>query len=134
MEAWSRMFPSRSGLASRHCFAVRPNSATFNRSASLAYVRAACAAVLGQTDGACAFDPLSRREHKAVQAGLTSKPLEFEGFEFGIVDVFPDTQKLDRIPVPQPILQNVVGPARIFKPCDVGNADVVIAFAGQESD
>ena len=39
MEAWSRMFPSRSGLASRNCFAVRPNSATFNRSASLAYVR-----------------------------------------------------------------------------------------------
>ena len=62
---------------------------------------AAVASALGQqADGSGGFDPLRRREHKTVQARLTFKPLEFEGFKLGIVDVLPDAKKLDRIPIP----------------------------------
>ena len=42
--AYSRTLPSLSGFASRHCFAVCPNSATFNISASLAYTKLICEA------------------------------------------------------------------------------------------
>ena len=62
-----------------------------------------CAAMstsLGQQpDRSGGINPLRGREHEAVQARLSFKPLEFEGFKSGIVDVLPDPEKLDRIPV-----------------------------------
>jgi hypothetical protein len=54
-------------------------------------------------DGVRFDDPLLRGQDKAVESGLLSKPLEFEGFEIGVVQLLPYPQKLHRTTVSQPV-------------------------------
>jgi hypothetical protein len=41
-------------------------------------------------------------QNKAVQTGLFSKPIEFDGFKIGVVELLPDAGKLDGVAVAQP--------------------------------
>jgi hypothetical protein len=41
-------------------------------------------------------------QNKAVQTGLFSKPIEFDGFKIGFVELLPDAEKLDGVAVTQP--------------------------------
>lgn len=54
------------------------------------------------------FDPFLGGQRKAVQALLAPKPLEFDRFKIGVVQLFPGTKKLDGIPVAQPVVQNAL--------------------------
>lgn len=51
------------------------------------------------TDG---FDPFPGRQGKSIQTGLSSKPLEFEGFKIWIMQWFPQTKKFEGIPISHP--------------------------------
>jgi hypothetical protein len=64
------------------------------------FAGSAIAAGLG--DGAGLFDPSLGSQNKAVQTGLISKPIEFDGFKIGIVELLPDAEKLDGVVAAQP--------------------------------
>jgi hypothetical protein len=49
-------------------------------------------------NGVDSFYPLSRCQHKAVETGPVSKPLEFEGFKRRIVQMLPYAEKFNGIP------------------------------------
>lgn len=92
-------------------------------------IGSAVAAGLGhQPDGAGLFDPSLGGQNKAVQTGLFSKPIEFDGFKIGVVELLPDAEKLYGVAVAQPVLNNVVGPLRIAVPGNVGQRNVVVLF------
>jgi hypothetical protein len=87
----------------------------------LVRIGSAIAAGLGhQPDGAGPFYPSLGGQNKAVQTGLFSKPIEFDGFKTGVVELLPDTEKLDGVAVAQPVLNDVVGPLRIAVSGNVG--------------
>ena len=50
------------------------------------------------------FNPLFHRKSKSVEAGLIFNSLEFGGIKIGVVDFFPDAEKLDRVFVSLPFL------------------------------
>ena len=56
------------------------------------------------TDGAGGLCPLFDGEYEAVQPGLTSNPIEFDGIEIRAVELLPDADELDGAPVPEPLL------------------------------
>jgi hypothetical protein len=63
----------------------------------------AIAAGLGRKpDGAGLFDPSLGSQNKAVQTSLFSKPIEFDGFKIGVVELLPDAEKLDGVVAAQP--------------------------------
>ena len=72
-------------------------------------ISAAVAPSLGlDAGGAGALDPLLRREGEAVEAGLHSNPVEFDGIKTGVVDLLPETEKFERVAVAQPVADEVV--------------------------
>lgn len=56
-----------------------------------------------QADGVGLFHPLLDAQLVAVQARLTFNCGEFAGIKIGIVDRFPNPEKFDGVPVPQPV-------------------------------
>ncbi len=98
-------------------------------------IGAAVAAGFGfDADGVGFFDPLFGREREAIQPGLFSKPLEFEGFKIGVVQLLPDSKKLNRVTVAQPILDDVVDPIRFFIARDIRDADEIRFVASLHRD
>ena len=67
-------------------------------------------------------------QNKTVQTGLFFKPLEFDGFKIGVIELLPDAEKLDGVAVAQPVLNDVVGPLRIAVSGNVGQRNVVVLF------
>jgi hypothetical protein len=61
-----------------------------------------------------------------------SKPLEFEGFEIRVVQVFPDAEKFHRVAVSHPVLDHLIGPIRFLVLCNVRQRDIVISLAGKD--
>ena len=55
-------------------------------------------------DGICCPNPLLRGQRKRVGTGSVSKHLEFEGVKSGIIQLLPQTKKLNDILVAQPVL------------------------------
>ena len=61
-------------------------------------VSAAIASRLGdRADGSGAFVPLFGSQREAVESGLHFNPVEFDGIRTGVVELFPDPEKLDGI-------------------------------------
>jgi hypothetical protein len=58
-----------------------------------------------ETDGPGGFDPALGSEDKAVEARLFSNPIEFDGIEIGIIQLFPNAEKFDGIAVAQPVAE-----------------------------
>ena len=48
------------------------------------------------------------------------------GLKKGIVQTLPDTQELDRVAVPQPVLYDIVRALRVFVAGNIGEADIVL--------
>ena len=44
-----------------------------------------------EADGAGRFDPALGGEDKTIEARLVSNPIEFDGIEIGVIQLFPDT-------------------------------------------
>ncbi len=42
-------------------------------------------------------------EDEAVQPGLHSNPVEFDGIKTGVVELLPDAEELDGVPIAQPV-------------------------------
>jgi hypothetical protein len=74
----------------------------------------------------CFIDPLPGCKDETVQPGLNSKPIEFDGIKIRIIKTLPNPQKFYSIPVPQPVLDNIIGPVRIFVPGNIRQADIVL--------
>ncbi len=84
--------------------------------------------------GAGAFDPLLRREGEAVEAGLHSNPVEFDGIKPGVVDLLPEAEEFEGVAVTQPVANQVVAGVRVFVAGDVGQADVILVVDAGETD
>jgi hypothetical protein len=96
-------------------------------------VSAAVAPCLGdQADGTGALVPLFGSQREAVETGLHFNPVEFDGIKTGIVDLFPDSKKLDGIAIAEPIPDEVVGSVWIAESSDVSKADVVRLVLGDD--
>ena len=54
------------------------------------------------------------------------KPVEFHGFKSWIVQMLPNAQKFNGIPVSEPISNQIVSSARILVSGNVCNADIVL--------
>jgi hypothetical protein len=79
-----------------------------------------------KADSPGGINPFFGREREVVQTCLAFKPIEFERFKFGVVQLLPDTQELDRVPVAQPVVKN----ALIAKvPEHVGQGDEILLMA-----
>ena len=81
-----------------------------------------------ETDGTSGFDPALGCKDKAVEAGLFSNPIEFDGIEIRIIQLFPNAEKFDRIAVAQPVLDDVVRSRAVLVARNIGNANVVSPF------
>ena len=64
-----------------------------------------------QADGTRLFDPLLGREDEAVEARLFFNPIEFDGIKTGVVELFPDTEKLDGVAITEPVLNGDTAPS-----------------------
>ena len=82
-------------------------------------------------DGDCALDPLPRREDETVESSPISKPLEFEGFKIRIEHGFPNAEKLDRVPVAEPIRDEKLSVLRFEH---VGERDEIAILVGENRD
>jgi hypothetical protein len=71
---------------------------------------------------------------EAVQAGLFSNPIEFDGIKNGIVELLPDAEKLDGVAIAQPVGNEVVGPLGVFEAGDVREADEILLVLRKNSD
>ena len=85
-------------------------------------------------DGPGSFDPLLRGEGEAVQARLHFNPVEFDGIKTRVVELFPDAEELDGVPVPQPVANEVVAGFGILMAGDVREADVVALLFRGDAD
>lgn len=85
-------------------------------------------------DGARGLDPAFWGQGEAVQTSLHSNPVEFDGIEIRVVELLPDAQELQRVPVAQPVTDQVVGVVAVFVAGDVREGNVVIDTTGNDSD
>lgn len=51
----------------------------------------------------CPFGACEGGSDKTVEAGLLSKPIEFDGIKTGIVDLLPETEEFESVAVAQPV-------------------------------
>ena len=65
-----------------------------------------------QADGTRLFDPLLGREDEAVEARLFFNPIEFDGIKTGVVELFPDAEKLNGVAIAEPVLDGDTAPVR----------------------
>ena len=66
-------------------------------------------------------------------SGLSSKPVEFDGFKIRIVQAFPDPQELQGIAVSQPVSNQIIGSGRILASGDIGQGNVVLVLSGHDA-
>lgn len=70
--------------------------------------------------------PLLGGKDEAVQAGLHSNPVEFDGIKIRIIQPLPDSEKLHRAAVAEPVSDHIVRVVRVLEFGDVGKADDVL--------
>ena len=58
------------------------------------------------------------------------KGIEFDAFKIWIVQLFPKPKKFNGIPIPHPVLDDVIHPLRVPIAGHVGQADVILILAG----
>ena len=98
-------------------------------------IRAAVTPGLGlDAGGTGALDPLLRSEAEAVETGLHSNPVEFDGIKIGVVDLLPETEEFEGVAVAQPVADQVITGICVFVAGDVGQADVILVVDASEAD
>ena len=80
------------------------------------------------------FDPLFGRERERVESGLFSKPVEFHGFKIRVVELFPDTEKLNGVAIPDPVPDQIVRAVRVLVPGNIRDADIILIVLHEHSD
>jgi hypothetical protein len=77
--------------------------------------------------GVCGID-------KAVEAGLHSNPVEFDGIKTGVVDLLPEAEEFEGVAVTQPVADQIVAGVRVFVAGNVGQTDVILVVDAGEAD
>ena len=62
-----------------------------------------------KTNDACIFNPLLGCKGETVESSLFFKPVEFDGFKIRIIQMLPDSEKLNCVPVSEPISDQIIG-------------------------
>lgn len=78
--------------------------------------------------------PLTWRQDEAVEPCPVFKPLEFEGFETGVIQSLPYAQELDGVAVSHPVLDDMVGSIRFFVLGNVRQGNIVITRLAENRD
>ena len=73
-------------------------------------------------------------QREAVQVSLHPNPVEFDGIETRVVELLPDTEEFQRVPVAQPVSDEVVGVVAILVAGNVRERYVVVGAAGNDGD
>lgn len=98
-------------------------------------VGAAVAAGLGdQADRTCAINPALGGQDKTVQARLFSNPLEFDGIKIGVVQLLPDAEKLNGVPIAQPVLDDRIRSFGILVAGNIGKTYVVVGLSREDGN
>ena len=84
-----------------------------------------------EPNGSGSLDPLSWGEGEAVEASLIFKGFEFETFKIGIVDLFPDPDEFEGVPISHPTVDEHVIP-ELFR--HVRERDEVLAVLREDGD
>ena len=82
----------------------------------------------------CSFGACVCSIDKAIEAGLHSNPVEFDGIKTGVVDLLPKPEEFEGVAVAQPVADQVVAGVRVFVAGDVGQADVILVVDAGEAD
>ncbi len=82
----------------------------------------------------CPFGAFVCSIDKAIEAGLHSNPVEFDGIKTGVVDLLPKPEEFEGVAVAQPVADQVVAGVRVFVAGDVGQADVILVVDAGEAD
>ena len=88
----------------------------------------------GNSYGSSFFEPLFWGKNEAVQTGLHSNPVEFDGIKNRVVEPLPDAEKLDRATAAQPIANHIVRVIGIFQLCNVGQAKEILMIVRENRD
>lgn len=98
-------------------------------------IGAAVTSSLGnQADGMGGVNPAAGGQDKTVESRLFSNPIEFDGIKTGVVQLFPNAKKFDGVPIPQPVLDDVVSPLAVLVSGNIGKADEIVLSLGQDGD
>lgn len=87
--------------------------------------------IVSNADGSSFLDPLFWGQGETVQIGLGSNPVEFDVFEIGIVELFPNTRKFYSVTVSETIPHKVVRAPGVLIASDIRDANMVILFMGK---
>ena len=82
----------------------------------------------------CPFGACEGGIDKAVELGLHSNPVKFDGIKTGVVDLLPETEEFESVAVAQPVADQVVAGVRVFVAGDVGQADGILVVDAGEAD
>lgn len=80
------------------------------------------------------LDPLFGRECKAVQTGLDSNPVEFDGIKSRVVEPLPDAEEFHSVPVPKPVPDHIVGVVWILVFRDVRKTYEIFASSADNAN
>ena len=82
----------------------------------------------------CPFGACEGGIDKAVELGLHSNPVKFDGIKPGVVDLLPEAEEFDGVTVAQPVGDQIVRALRVFVAGDVGQADGILVVDAGEAD
>jgi hypothetical protein len=85
-------------------------------------------------DSSSFLDPLLWRQDEAVQAGLHSNSVEFDGIKSRVIELPPDTEELDGIAIAKPVADQVVAALWVLVSGDVCQGNEVLLFLRQHND
>jgi len=87
-----------------------------------------------ESDGAGLLNPLLGGENEAVQSGLDSNPVEFDGIKTGVVKAFPDSEELDGAAAAEPVADDVVRVVGVLQFGNVSETEEVQALMRKYGD
>ena len=61
-------------------------------------------------------------------------PIEFDGIKIRVVELLPDAHEFDGVPVPEPVLDDVVGAFTVLVAGDVRERNVIVDAAGYDGN
>ena len=82
----------------------------------------------------CPFGACVCSIDKAIEAGLHSNPVAFDGIRTGVVDLLPKPEEFEGVAVAQPVGDQIVRALRVFVAGDVGQADGILVVDAGEVD
>lgn len=93
-----------------------------------------CSTLGNQSNGAGRINPALGRQNEAVQPRLFSNPIEFDGIKIRVVQPLPHTEEFNRVPISQPVLDEVIRSLTVLVTGDVRETDAVLLLPGQNGD